>query len=233
MRATPLPRGPLARFWVNDYGLHILLVALLALMFVAPSLVAAGLLHPLVVHLFFALTVVSGVMTVVRRGRLPVLTLLFALLTVAVRFAEVRVGLTTITILDSLLSGVVIAVFVALILAQVFREGPVTVHRIEGAVAVYLLIGLLWGCAYRAVWLLVPDAFNITTGHLNDPMTLYYFSFVTLTTTGSGDILPIAPAARGLAAMEALIGQLYPAILIARLVSLQLHAAAQPPGTDA
>jgi hypothetical protein len=66
-------------------------------------------------------------------------------------------------------------------------------------------------------------------------MTLYYFSFVTLTTIGYGDILPLAPAARGLATMEGLIGQLYPAILIARLVSLQLHAAherdrQEPPG---
>ena len=232
---TRSPRGRLfTRFWMNDYGLHVLLVALLVMMFVAPGLVAAGLLPPAAVHLFFALTVVSGVMTVVRRGRLPLLTLVFALLAVAVRFFETRTGHTTITLLDAALSGAVIAIFVVLILVQVFRAGPITAHRIEGAVAVYLLFGLLWGCAYRFVWLAVPGSFVMATGSASDPMVLYYFSFVTLTTVGYGDILPVAPVARALATLEALVGQLYPAILIARLVSLQIYAAtSETPDNDA
>jgi hypothetical protein len=53
---------------------------------------------------------------------------------------------------------------------------------------------------------------------------LIYFSFVTLTTVGYGDMAPIHPLTRSLATLEALVGQLYPAILIARLVSLELHA---------
>jgi hypothetical protein len=223
------------RLWVNDYGLHILLIVVLAMMFVAPGLVAARLLHPLAIHLFFVLTVVSGVMTVARRGSFSVFVLLFAAVTIAVRVTEVRAGLTTVTVVDSVLSLGMVAVLVGLILAQVFRDGPITVPRIEGAVGAYLLIGLLWGAAYRLVYLLVPNAFSITAGELKDPMTLYYFSFVTLTTIGYGDIVPVAPAARGLATMEGLVGQLYPAILIARLVSLQLHAAherdrLEPPG---
>jgi voltage-gated potassium channel Kch len=65
-------------------------------------------------------------------------------------------------------------------------------------------------------------------------MVLYYFSFVTLTTVGYGDILPVAPVARALATLEALVGQLYPAILIARLVSLQIYAATtETPDSDA
>ena len=51
-----------------------------------------------------------------------------------------------------------------------------------------------------------------------------YFSFVTLTTLGYGDTVPVHPVARSLAIAEALVGQLYPAILIGRLVSLQISA---------
>lgn len=226
----------LAGFWVSDYGLHLLLVALLLMMFVAPVFVAARRLHPVGLDLFFSVTVVSGVMTVARRGRFPVFTLLFALLTIGVRWAQLLAPSPALAISDALLSGSMVGGLAALILTQVFRAGPVTTHRIEGAVAVYLLLGIVWGNAYRLVWLVVPGAFTEGGGPVADPSVLYYFSFVTLTTVGYGDILPVAQAARGLATMEALTGQLYPAILIARLVSLEIasrHGAPpRPPGND-
>jgi voltage-gated potassium channel Kch len=60
-------------------------------------------------------------------------------------------------------------------------------------------------------------------------MTLLYYSFVTLTTVGYGDVTPLAPAARSLAITEALIGQLFPAVLIARLVSMELASKSSRP----
>jgi hypothetical protein len=113
------------------------------------------------------------------------------------------------------------ALMTAVISVQVFRSGVVTVHRILGAVAVYLLLGLIWAQAYQLVWLAHPGAF---TGALDDAAAnpWVYFSIVTLTTTGYGDILPAHASARALANLEALIGQLYPAILLARLVSLEV-----------
>jgi len=224
----------LAGFWVSDYGLHLLLVALLLMMFVAPAFIAARRMHPVGLDLFFSVTVVSGVMTVARRGRFPVFTLLLALLTLGVRWTQLFVPSPTLAICDALLSGSMVAGLVALILTQVFRAGPVTIHRIEGAVAVYLLLGIVWGLAYRLVWLVAPGAFTEGGGPVADPSSLYYFSFVTLTTVGYGDVLPVGQAARGLATLEALTGQLYPAILIARLVSLEIvagHGAPpMPPG---
>jgi hypothetical protein len=113
--------------------------------------------------------------------------------------------------------------FCLVLLRQVFRQGLVTRQRIEGAVAAYLLLGLVWASAYRLVSLQIPDAFTGAVPHQDELSAGWvYYSFVTLTTMGYGDITPVAPMARSLAVLEALTGQLYPAILLGRLVSLQL-----------
>jgi len=225
--ASTTHRPLLGWLWSSDYGLHLLLISLLAAMFVAPALVAARVLHPIAVDVFFSVVVVSGVMAVAGR-RVPVVTILLALVTIAVRWAHLGLATPRLAIIDGVFSAVMVAILAVLILAQVFRAGPVTVHRIEGAVAVYLLIGVLWGTAYRVVAILEPAAFMTSFGPLSDAASLYYFSFVTLTTVGFGDIIPVTQAARGLTMVQALTGQLYPAILIARLVSLQILSSQQP-----
>jgi len=107
---------------------------------------------------------------------------------------------------------------------NVFSSGEVTLDRILGAVALYVLIAAVWAEAYELISLYVPAAFAGADGveEMKDRSTWVYFSFVTLTTVGYGDITPLAHAARALAIMEALIGQLYPAIVLARLISLSV-----------
>jgi voltage-gated potassium channel Kch len=109
-----------------------------------------------------------------------------------------------------------------MVLTQVFRQGPVTFHRIQGAIAAYLLLGLAWANAYELIELARPGALRFPDGGGPTPIRLIYFSFVTLTTVGYGDITPLHPTARSLAISEALVGQLFPAILIARLVSMEI-----------
>jgi hypothetical protein len=111
------------------------------------------------------------------------------------------------------------------VLAHTFKPGVVTFHRVQGSVAVYLLLGLAWAHAYFLVALIHPGAFNTppAADGINEMPQFVYYSFVTLTTVGYGDITPIHPFARSLATLEALVGQLYPAILIARLVSLEIQ----------
>jgi voltage-gated potassium channel Kch len=115
--------------------------------------------------------------------------------------------------------AVTIATFVT---GRVFQEGPITVHRVIGSILVYVLIGIAFGEAARCVALLHPGAYASGSFARIDRAELYYFSLVTLTTVGYGDITPVHPMARSLAALEALTGQLFPAILIARLVSQEL-----------
>lgn len=102
-----------------------------------------------------------------------------------------------------------------------FDAGRVTVYRILGAVILYLYVGLIFASLYRLAAMFLPQAFaglsRTRTGYLGD---LLYFSLSTLTTSGYGDIHPVHPFVRSMANLEAVIGQLYPATLLARLVTL-------------
>lgn len=121
-----------------------------------------------------------------------------------------------------------ILLLILMLLVRVFMKGPVSGSRLQGAIAAYLLLGLCWAHMYVIFARSHPQSFVITD---NTPETVAgwtYFSFVTLTTVGYGDIIPKAPVARMLAVAEALAGQMYLAVLVARLVALQVSG-----GTEA
>jgi hypothetical protein len=121
-----------------------------------------------------------------------------------------------------LIAGLALSVVVA---RAVFGPGRITYHRIVGAILLYLIIGLTFVALYGFVALSEPNAFTnfpALHGDFDIAGNLIYFSFVTLTTTGYGDIAPLHPYARSLANVEAIIGQIYPATLLARLVTLEL-----------
>lgn len=116
---------------------------------------------------------------------------------------------------------------ILLLLVKVFRRGPVSGSRLQGAVAVYLLMGLFWAHAFVIFDRNHPNSF--VTQEKTPPTVAgwTYFSFVTLTTVGYGDITPKAPVARMLAVGEALAGQMYLAVMLARLVALQVSGGIQ------
>lgn len=119
---------------------------------------------------------------------------------------------------------------------SVFSKGRITADRTAGAIAVYLLLGLLWSLAYGAVAAADPDAFKglaaFSLTESGAQMDYIYFSFVTLTTLGYGDMSPVAPLAQTLAWFEAVVGQLFLAVTIARLVSLEISHREHPPEDD-
>ena len=105
----------------------------------------------------------------------------------------------------------------------VFAPGRVDRHRIIGAVVLYLNFALLFEALFRMISELYPGAFNglpPSTDRIRSISDLMYLSMTTLTTVGYGDISPVHPLARSLANMEGLVGQLYPAIILARIMTL-------------
>ena len=119
-----------------------------------------------------------------------------------------------------------IAITLGAVVAQaVFRRGRVTYHRIIGAILLYLLIAVAFGALFILIGLAVPDAFKGITFEDNPALanSVSYLSFVTLTSTGFGDIVPVHPIARSLCNIESIVGQLYPATLLARLVTLEMR----------
>lgn len=107
---------------------------------------------------------------------------------------------------------------------QVFAAGRVTYHRIVGAILLYFLISLIFVALFLIVGQAIPKAFSGVAIEDSTALAsnLIYFSFVTLTSTGYGDIFPVHPIARSLCNLESIVGQLYPAVLLARLVTQEL-----------
>ncbi|ANN66609.1 potassium channel family protein [Bordetella bronchialis] len=201
-----------------------LLFVLVLSVFIAPVAVPpdSG-IGQIVEDILISLILISGAIAVSDRRLAFVPLVLVALVVIAVRWAGwfLPAGFTpemrAIALLFALL------MLACIIGVKVFGKGAKVRDRLFGAIALYMLLGVIWAAAYEIVGLLVPHAFAgmDEQGAMGYPWVWIYFSFSTLTTVGYGDISPVARVARSLSNLEALIGQLYPAIVLARLVSLQ------------
>jgi hypothetical protein len=107
------------------------------------------------------------------------------------------------------------------ITAHVLRIDEVTMEQVAGTLCVYLLIGILWAVAYDLLEHVFPGSFSEPDMAFPD---YSYFSFVTLTTLGYGDVLPVSRVARSFAVVEAIIGQFFLAVLVARQVGLHISS---------
>ncbi len=205
-----------------ERGLPIFLALLVLVSFILPSLGLEGSNERIYSDIAASLMLASGVAVASAERWLFVLTVLMAVATLAVRWAVWFSPPGALGAWPDFVACATVLLFSLVILRQVIRPGAVTVARVLGAIAVYLLLGIGWASAYQVAEHFFPGSFVSTTARpvsVNDWM---YFSFVTLTTVGYGDIVPIHRVARSLATCEALAGQLYLAVLLARLVSLQV-----------
>lgn len=107
------------------------------------------------------------------------------------------------------------------LLVFVLHAPDVSLETLCASIAGFLMLGLLWALAYTLLARLAPGSFLVTPAHETlDGFNAFYFSFVTLSTIGYGDITPISRVARMLAVVEAITGMFYVAVLVARLVSI-------------
>jgi hypothetical protein len=220
-------------FWSTESGLTGLLIFTLGYLIVLNSLSEFS-FGRLAARLLFSLIILAGVLTTFKQRWLQGFAIFLAAASLALTWVvEIRPG-GALTILNAGLSLLFMGFLLAVVVVQVFGEGPVTGHRIRGAIVIYLLIGVIGALLYQVVALAIPGAFRLPedlAGSGPDALQRHmtYFSFITLTTTGYGDITPVHPVARTLCMLEALVGQLYPAITLARLVSLAvMHQKERP-----
>ena len=213
----------LTSFWKSDQGLTILLGLLIVVTLVLPAIsprsAAPG---PISIALFSAM-LIAGAATVWRHERWLVRAVaMLCLLAVPGPWIARTSSSQVLAAWNAATEAIVLILLAVVVLLTVLRAGVITRRQIQGAIAAYLLFALAWASAYEWISLHDPAAFNVTNetgGHM-----WIYYSLVTLTTMGYGDITPVLPAARSLAVAEALTGQLYVAILIGRLVALELQA---------
>ena len=217
----------LIHFWDEGHSLTALLILLIIEMFIIIPTTRGGHVLNLIGTFVFSLMLLAGLLTMSRHRIFQVISGVFVVCTIAVRQARLVFGIPGLLPWDALFSILSIVGMLIVVLWQVYREGPVTAHRVRGAIAAYLLLAILFAYSFTLISHLVPGSFQLPAWVSPDgperTEAFLYFSMIALTTVGFGDITAIHPMARSLVMFEALIGQLYPAILLARLVSLEIE----------
>ena len=212
---------------LREYALTALLVLEGLVLFVAAPLAAMGMRAPITIGGLFltpllgAIVIISSSVGARLLGGVAILSGVAGVLFRLNHSSPVTVWTGHLAVIAAILA-------VSLVIGKaVFAPGRITHHRLEGAVILYLNVAIVFASSYRLIAELDPAAFAVTTQPRTEAAAVaaaLYFSFSTLTSTGFGEILPVNPIARSMANLEAVMGQLYLAILLARLVTMNIDA---------
>jgi hypothetical protein len=228
MRTELIREGERSDAWqdrARDLAFTTMLAAQCLIIFAVPfAAIGYEGVREVVALLFFIFTFM---VCLISPGRVATILAILALISGLAGYVLERVEPSTTTGLILVFIGAVSAFVVASYALgyATLASGRVTFHRVLGAVALYLNIGLMFAAIYRMIWYFIPNSLTNLPGDAGWPAygQILYFSFVTLTSTGFGDIVPVHPVIRMLVNVEAIIGQLYPATLLARLITLELR----------
>lgn len=209
---------------LSDPGLTALVVVLCLFEFILQPLEAMSVIPEKTANVTGAISMGLAAFLSTRGRYLP--GLLLAIAAVGAGFSILReTGLVGDSLMAELTTrALLLTIIIAAVSSSVFGGGEVTRHRILGAIAIYLMAALLFAVLFRMVGQFHANAFQgpvMAASGLSGPQSLY-FSFSTVTTAGYGDIVPLHPLARSLANLESVFGQLYPATILARLITLEL-----------
>ena len=200
----------------------LLLVSLLGLMILEPFLFdRTGIMFLL--DIFFSVVLFSSIYAVSEKKQTALIAFLLAIPKFGSTWASSFMTHPLLQFFDSIFGIIFIAYIIVLILFHIFRQTEVDQETIYGAIVVYILIGLMWVFLYNLTEFLHPQSFSFSQALGSESRkALYYFSFVTLTTLGYGDITPVSDPAKSLAMLEAIVGQIYLTVLVARLVGIHI-----------
>jgi len=176
----------------------------------------------ILINLFFTIILISGLYAVSERKKRFYWIVALAALAFICSWTGDLLQSKTVELIGETFGFLFFFFTVAAILAYLFREKEVTADVIIGSVCGYFLLGLMWAFIYPLLEAAHPGSFVHGSESLTAASDFTYFSFVTLTTLGYGDMVPITNQAKSLAIVEAAMGQLYVAILIARLMGIYI-----------
>jgi len=207
--------------WLSQRRFFLLLISLLLLPLIQPLVSEVSSIgRPLLLNIFFSIILFSCLYAISENKRLFIATLVLAVIIFCSRWLIYFLGHSP----DLMaIVHVFVVIFLVLIagtmLSHVFKDEVVTGEKVSAAICVYLFIGLVWAFLFSLTHHLRPESFRIENPVLSD---FVYYSFITLSTLGYGDITPLSPSARALSYVEAITGQIYLTVLVARLVGLHI-----------
>lgn len=225
----------------------ILLGALGFLLLAAPLALDLGpAAHPeyarIVMTLIFVVTLLSAMLAACQSRLTVLIAVSLAVPAVAVKAVSLAVDRPAVQLLEHLLGMLLLGYVMLVLLRYLFVQDRVTVNTISASLCVYLLLGVWWAITYSLMEQLHPGSFAVSIAqegergvmHFGSEQSVFplYFSFVTMSTLGFGDIVPTSMPARMFAAVEAIMGQLYLVVLVARLVGLHISHSATAPNGD-
>jgi len=206
--------------------LPLLLIALLVLMFVAWPLAEIGVIERPLVGMLLVIVFLCALLTLGGSGRFAVPTIALGLLLFPLQLVATAAPSLLLSVAAEGVASLFLLLLCTVLLIGVFAPGRISMNRIFGGVVVYLLIAVLFSLLFDIVERFAPRAFNIGSESAA-PATapggarFFYLSVITLSSVGFGDVAPLHPIARSLVMVEALLGQIYTTVLLARLVSLE------------
>jgi len=212
------------RTWLTQRRFFVLLICLLLLPLVYPLLSGLGLVGTRILsNIFFSVMLFSCLYAISQDKRLITIGLTLGIPALGATWVVQFLGSPPgVMVAIHIVVALFLVVVIGTMLSHVLKDEVVTGEKVSAAICVYLFIGLIWAYLFSLTHHLAPGSF-----HIEDPELSHfiYYSFITLSTLGYGDITPLSPPARALSYVEAITGQLYLAVLVARLVGLHIaHA---------
>ncbi|WP_425638537.1 ion channel [Algoriphagus yeomjeoni] len=208
-------------YWLTDASFAVLLVILLFTVFILPILIEYDHVHAFFVNTVFLFLFFTGIWSS-RNKILIVLTTILFLTQLGLRIVRFSNYEFEFYLMERFVGILNMIVFIFLNIRLLFRDDEVNIYRVIGAVNVYLLVAILGSFVFEIIYLTTGSGIggDVELGGLDEDFALYiYFSLVSLTTVGFGDLYPIKIMSKMLSVFLSTIGILYPAVVIARLVS--------------
>jgi hypothetical protein len=213
-------------------GRYVYLFISLLLLFFFHPFVQRTALGTHILDIVFLVILLSGIYSTSENRKIFVISLVLA----SAAFGSTILNYFLLTVSLRLVAvgayGLFFVLMAGTILSTIMKAKKVTTETIYASICVYLLLGIIWTMLFSIIEIVEPGSFLSGGAPIidfgGDPVkrnvfaNLIYYSFVTLTTLGYGDIIPVSPYARALSSLEAVIGQLYIAVLIAGLVGMHI-----------
>ena len=218
------------------FGFLGLLICLVSLIVIVPFLQEFSPARP-VVRIFSTAVLILSVYSFVNKKRVLVIASLLGAPAFIFNWISYSFQTSTVLLIKDVFNAAFCAYIVVAILSEIFRKKTITLNMIYGSICVYLLIGLAWAYVYAVLENIHPGSFSFPLHYFqahpslsesqSQSSLLFYYSYVTLSTLGYGDITPVTHPAQSIAVLEAITGQFYLAVLVARLVGIHIYNRSQ------
>jgi len=208
---------------VEQYRFIYLFAALLLTIIVAPIIRDFKFLK-IAFDIFLSMIFISGCFAVSRSRYVPWIAIVLSIpMILSVWIGYFGGDIPRMNLVGDICGILYFGLVAAVILGYIFSTKHVSSDVIIAALVVYLLFGIMWGFSYQVIELIQPGSFRTPDEFFGQGGTGFmYYSFITLTTIGYGDVTPIAGIAQSFSQLEGIVGQSYMAVLVARLVGLHV-----------